>query len=189
MCAWGGRGAVSVWCVLATGPGMSQAVADQVQGRCKVVAVSDAWRVAPWAAALASTDAAWWLANHEALEFDGPKFGAMPSFRAVPGVEIMPVDTGTNSGLLGLMVAVKLGAKRVLLCGFNMSHPGEHFFGRHQLPLKSTTAARQEVFKRQFANYRPRGVEIINCTPNSALDAYPRGDLEDCLAEFEVRAE
>lgn len=87
------------------------------------------------------------------------------------------------------MVAVSLGAKRVLLCGFDMNRPGDHFFGRHVLPLKSTTPQRQEIFKRQFAGYRPRGVEIINCTPGSALHAYPKRDLEDCLAESSVLAD
>lgn len=177
------------WVVLASGPSISQTVADSVRGRCKVVAVSDCYRLTPWANALASTDAGWWRANPAALKFPGLKFGAMPDFRAIPGVERLPVDTGTNSGLLGVMVAVKLGAKRVFLCGFDMNRPGVHFFGRHVAPLKSTTAARQEVFKRQFANYRPRGVEIINCTPGSALHVYPKRDLEDCLAESAVLAD
>lgn len=179
---------MSVWAVLATGPSLSQSVVNSVQSRVKVVAVSDAYRLAPWADVLVSTDAGWWRAHEEALGFPGSKYGAMPDFRSVPGVERFPADSATNSGLLGVKVAVHLGARRVLLCGFDMNQPGEHFFGRHPLPLKSTTADRQEVFKRQFAGYRPRGVEIINCTPGSALDCYPRRDLEDCLAESAVLA-
>lgn len=177
-----------IWAVLATGPSMSQAVADVVRSKVKVVAVSDAYRLAPWADVLCSTDAGWWKANPAALEFAGDKYGAMPEFRGVPGVERFPADSSTNSGLLGVKVAVHLGARRVLLCGFDMNQPGDHFFGRHPAPLKSTTADRQEVFKRQFAWFRPRGVEIINCTPGSALDCYQRRDLEDCLAESAVLA-
>jgi len=173
------------WAVLATGPSLSQSNADACGG-LRVVAVSDAYKLAPWADALASTDAGWWRANPEALNFAGLKFGAMPDFRSIQGVERLPVSTGTNSGLLGIMVAVKLGAKRVLLCGFDLKSPGQHFFGQHKPPLKSTKPDRMEAFKRQFANYQPRGVEIINCTPGSALDAYPRATLEDCLAESSV---
>lgn len=175
------------WAILATGPSMSQAVADSVRG-CKVVAVSDAYRLAPWADVLCSTDAGWWLANAEALQFRGQKYGAMPDFRRISGVERFPADSSINSGLLGVRVAVHLGARRVLLCGFDMNRPGEHFFGTHPAPLKSTTADRQEVFKRQFAGFHPRGVEIINCTPGSALTCYPRRELEDCLAESAVLA-
>ncbi|EWS53278.1 hypothetical protein X551_03935 [Methylibium sp. T29] len=174
-----------VWVVLATGPSLNQSIADSVRGH-NVVAVSDAYRLAPWADALASTDSAWWKQHPEALAFSGLKFGAMPDFRAIHGVERLHVDTGTNSGLLGIMVAVKLGARRVLLCGFDLKDPGNHFFGKHPKPLKSTKPERMEAFKRQFKNYQPRGVQIINCTPDSALDVYPRAALEDCLAESPV---
>lgn len=77
------------------------------------------------------------------------------------------------------MAAVELGAARVLLLGFDMR--GAHYFGPHRAPLKNTDAARFEKFKRQFAAYRPPGVEIINCTPGSALSCYPLGQLEDYL--------
>lgn len=172
---------MSVWAVLATGPSLTQEIADSMRGKCRVVAVSDSYKLTPWADAVASTDAAWWKAHPEALAMPCPKFGAMPDFRAIDGVERLLVDTSTNSGLLGVMVAVRLGAKRVLLCGFDLHSPGEHFFGRHPAPLKSTSADRMEVFKRQFAAYRPRGVEILNCTPGSALTCYPFADLHESL--------
>jgi len=180
---------MTTWAVLATGPSMSRAVADQVKGRCRTVTVSDAWTLAPWADALVSTDGAWWKAHPEALEFKGRKFGAMQSFRPLESVESFPAETHTNSGLLGLMVAVHLGAKRVLLCGVDLNRPGHHFFGRHPAPLKSTSADRMAAFKRQFGHYRPRGIEIVNCSPSSSLDCYPRGSLEDCLAESAVLAD
>lgn len=177
-----------IFAVLATGPSMSQAVADSVRGKCKVVAVSDAYRLAPWADALASTDYAWWRAHPDALKFPGQKFGVIPSFRTLDGVESLPVETGTNSGLLGVMAAVRLGAARVLLCGFDMHSPGQHFFGRHPAPLSATPPGRMEVFKKQFSGYRPRGVEIINCTPGSALRCYRFGNLQQFLQSEECHA-
>lgn len=172
---------MTTWAILATGPSMSQAVADSVRGRCRVVVISDAWRLFPGADVLVSADKAWWDHNPEALRFPGKKYGAMPEFNAVAGVERFRVSGGTNSGLLGLMVAVHLGATKVLLCGFDLHSPGEHFFGRHPKPLKSTTADRMTVFRRQFMTFRPQGVEIINCTPGSELKVYPMGRLEDEL--------
>lgn len=170
-----------IFAVLATGPSMSQAVADSVQGRCKVVAVSDAYRLAPWADALVSSDAAWWNQHPEALNFAGKKYGAMPDFKPVEGVERLKIGSGTNSGLLGLHVAVMLGATTILLAGFDLG--GSHFFGPHPAPLKNTTPERFEVFKKQFAHFKPRSVRIVNCTPNSGLTCYPMGDLDACLAE------
>jgi hypothetical protein len=174
---------MTAWVVLASGPSMSQAIADQVRA-CNAVAVSDSFKLAPWADALASTDGKWWRANPEALKFTGRKFTAAPSFvKLDESIERLAVDCSTNSGLLGLMVAVKLGAKRVLLCGVDMHSPGKHFFGDHKAPLRSSKQRHLDLHKQQFMNYRPKGVEIINCAPGSALEAYPKRALEDCLAE------
>lgn len=170
-----------IFAVLATGPSMSRTVSEAVRDRCAAVAVSDAYRLAPWAGALVSTDAAWWKANPDAFGFPGQKFTAAPEFTQLAGVERFKAETATNSGLLGVMVAVHLGATRVLLCGFDMHSPGDHFFGRHPEPLKSTTSLRMEAFHRQFDRYKPRGVEILNCTPGSALKTYPMADLESAL--------
>jgi hypothetical protein len=168
---------VTTFAVLATGPSMSEAVARGVMLRCNVVAVSDAFRLAPWADALASQDVAWWRHNPDAMEFAGRKFcGAME----VPGVERMPgISSGSNSGLLALHVAVKLGATRILLLGFDMR--GTHYFGPHPKPLKNTTPDRYTAFQEQFRRFQPRGVEILNCTPGSALKCYPTGEIEKAL--------
>lgn len=107
----------------------------------------------------------------------------MVDYQNVEGVEKLAGESATNSGLLGVKVAVLMGATTVLLCGFDLHSPGEHFFGRHGGSLRSTTAQRMEAFKRQFERYQPRGVEIINCTPGSALRVYPTASLNACLAE------
>lgn len=165
------------WAILATGPSMSRALADSVRS-VKTIAVSDAFRLAPWADALVSADRKWWTANPDARQFAGQKYMAMRDLDD----QVERVNTsinGINSGLLALHVAVKLGAKRILLLGFDMH--GGHFFGPHAEPLSNTTEKRFEVFKRQFAAYRPAGVEILNCTPGSSLNCYPMANLEDVL--------
>jgi hypothetical protein len=168
---------VTTIAILATGPSMSQAVADSVRGRCTVIAVSDAYRLAPWADVLVSSDRGWWRVHNP--DFAGRKLSGVP----VDGIEQAPGHvSGSNSGLIAIRVAVSMGATRILLLGFDMG--GSHFFGEHPAPLKNTTPQRFEVFKRQFADYRPRGVEIINCTPGSALNCYPKMDLEAALARM-----
>lgn len=161
--------------VLASGPSMSQAVADSVRGRCKVVAVSDAWRLAPWADALASTDAYWW--RHASPEFAGAKY----AIGKAEGIERLEhLSTQTNSGLLGIIVAVeKLGATKVLVLGVDLH--GTHFFGPHTGKLRNTSPSRMREFHHQFASYRPKGVEIYNCNPASKLKCYPMARLEDHL--------
>ena len=161
---------------------MSPAVADAVRDRCRAVVVSDAYRLAPWADALVSQDSAWWRAHPEALQFAGRRLSG--GYPPVPGTERVTFDggisTASNSGLLACHVAVyTLGARRLLLCGFDMG--GSHFFGKHPAPLKNTAPHRFDVFRQQFAQFRPRGVEILNCTPGSALHCYPKKLLTDAL--------
>lgn len=165
--------------MLATGPSMCSMLAARIVLAMPHVAISDAYALAPYAAAVASSDRAWWDAHPAALEHPGRKFCAAPTFQHIVGVERLPVPSHTNSGLLGVMAAVKLGATRVLLLGFDMH--GTHYFGPHRAPLKNSDGARFDKFKQQFAAYRPAGIEIINCTPGSTLACYPFGQLEDYL--------
>lgn len=172
----------ATWAILATGPSMSQAVADSVRGHFRVAAVSDAYRLAPWADLMASSDAKWWRAHPEALKFGGEKYTAAPYFQSIPGVSRVPdVPPNTNSGLLACRAAVLHGARRLLLLGFDMR--GDHFFGRHAEPLTNSSDEHYATLARQFSAWRPAAVEIINCTPGSALTAYPFGNPEDfsCL--------
>lgn len=168
---------MTTFAVLATGPSLTPAQVAAVRG-LPVVAVSDAFRLAPWALAMASQDRKWWQHNPDALQFAGRKF----STRKIEGVEQLlgsPLRTSSNSGLLAVDVARFLGATRVLLLGVDLH--GTHYFGPHPAGLKNTTPDRFERMKRQFARY-PRGeLEIVNCTPGSALTCFPSAKLENFL--------
>lgn len=164
-------------CVLASGPSMSQVVADSVAHLPRVV-VNDTFRLAPDADALCANDAAWWRCpdNADAKAFAGRKF----STSREAGVEIVPrnslITSGTNSALLALHVAVVLyRATTVKLFGVDLSAArGAHFFGPHKV-LKNTPPHRFEAFKQQFQAYaRTIGrVEVINCSPESELKCFP----------------
>lgn len=161
---------------------MSQELADFVRGKCSVVAVSDAYKLAPWADALVSNDRVWWSAYPDAKNFAGRKFcGAIAS-----GLEVIKgahMGSGLNSGLQGMRVAQMLGATRILLLGFDMS--GSHFFGLHPAPLANTTPKRFMKHIEQFKKWR--GCPVINCTPGSALTQFPFADVREVLG-FEALA-
>lgn len=173
--------------ILATGPSMSQAVADSVR-HLRVVAVSDAFVFAPWAEALASQDLAWWKARPLASDFRGRKFcGAM---EPPEGVALLPdLPSGCNSGVLGIRVARHLGAKRIVLLGFD-GH-GTHFFGPHTGTLKETTELRRrahfEQHRQEAHACQWHGVEVWNCTPGTVIDAYPTTTLQMALQSSKVR--
>lgn len=157
-----------IWAVLAPGGSLTPEVVTQAcDGVRGVVAVSNAYQLAPFADALVSGDSAWWHANPEALKFRGLKYSA----GLVKGVTRLGHMAGKNSGLMGVKVAVMLGATHIHLHGFDMH--GTHFFGSHPEPLKDPTEASFQRFRGQFAKYKPRGVVILNCTPGSKLTCYP----------------
>lgn len=175
---------MSTWAVLASGPSMTQEIADQCREACKVVAVSDSYRIAPWADAIVAQDKAWWLIHGAAVaKLSGRKFCG-PRCEGIKGpVPVEPaglVSSGTNSGLLACHVAVAiLGATKLVLCGFDMH--GTHFFGPHPAPLKNTPQFRFEIMRDQFKAFSPKGVEVVNATPGSSLTCYPMADLCDAL--------
>lgn len=177
---------MNTFAILATGPSLTVEQVEIVRGRCGVIAVSDAYRLAPWADALASQDKAWWKHHPEALEFEGRKFIGVPP-DLIKGVEQADttglISSGTNSGLMACHVAVtKFGATRLLLLGLDMhAENGAHFFGPHPAPLKNTRSDRFLVMRQQFADWPHKGVEVINCTPDSALTCFPVARLEDVL--------
>ena len=162
------------WVVLATGPSMSQALADSVRHMPRVV-VSNAFELAPDADALVSTDAAWWRHYPAAFGFAGRKFSVGCMDKRVE--KVAGFQTCSNSGLLGMVVAAKLGATEIILLGFDMA--GGHYFGRHPEPLPNTQPSRYEFFKTQFATWA--GPPVVNCTPGSALTCFPMGRIEDYL--------
>jgi hypothetical protein len=149
--AWEGETAA----ILASGPSMSQAVADTVRGRVRVIAVSNQGiptrcpdgsvrELAPWADVLYSSDRAWWTNNREAaLRFAGVKLTiesneARSSYFKHPAVYALKnagphgfsdatdtITTGRNSGYAAAHVAAHFGATTILLCGFDMKPPAK----------------------------------------------------------------
>lgn len=169
--------------VLATGQSVTGEQVDYIlkmheAKACKLVVVSDAYMRAPNADALVSNDLNWWKNNPEALKFAGRKFCG----HHCQGTERLPptaqFTTGTNSGLQGMRVARDyLREDPILLVGFDMH--GTHYFGKHPHPLRNTTPER---FKRHIAQFNVwAGVEVINCTPGSALTRFPMGQLHEVL--------
>lgn len=162
--------------VICTGQSLTQADVDYCRGRAKVVAVSDAIKLAPWADAMVSHDAAWWRAHPE-VDYSGPKWTAHPQGVSELGVnEFRP--SGGNSGTLGILVAQKMGATKIVLLGADGK--GTHYFGKHTGPkLKNTTPLQFSMMHKQFAKLSK--LPVVNCTPGSVLTCFPKMELRQCL--------
>lgn len=164
------------WAILASGPSMSQQVADSVRS-FRVIAVSNTHELAPWADVLVSNDKSWWTNNPKAKEFTGEKFCGLAVEPPKDVERFSGAMSGSNSALLAMQIAVSKGAKRILLLGVDLT--GKHYFGDHPAPLRNPSEHRFEIFKKQFAAYQPKGVEIFNCSTYSHLRCYPQAKVED----------
>jgi len=92
-----------------------------------------------------------------------------------------PCGKGANSGAAAINLAIHLGAKKIVLVGFDMKKQGDkHNF--HDLYKKHHTP-KDDVynkFQKHFLNIaKETNIEIINANPNSALKAFPKDNLKN----------
>ena len=94
------------------------------------------------------------------------------------------VVTGKNSGYAAVNLAYHLGAERILLLGFDMKMRGDsrHWFGAH--PDGMEVHSNYAMFIAAFKTIHPAayGLEIWNVTRDTALDCFPRYDLDELCA-------
>lgn len=191
------------WCIVAaTGPSLTPPVAARCAGH-PLVAVNDAYRLFPAADVLYACDPDWWELHQGCPGFIGEKWTSHESVhneklgiarqfglhlvagRDGEGFSLDPsaIHYGSNSGYQAINLALLMGARRILLVGFDMhSRGGRHFFGDHPEPLSNWMQFESLVPTfRRAARLLPPTIEIINCTPGSALDCFSILPLEEAL--------
>lgn len=182
--------------LLGGGPSLTQADVDAVRGRAIVVAVNDAYKLAPWADVLYACDAKWWRWHGGVPSFAGPKY-ALDRNARFPGVAVLRntgtrgleldptgLRTGRNSGYQAINLAVHLGAKRIVLLGYDMQPTPSgktHWFGDHPDRIPSPYRLMRQEFDSIAKPLRDAGVDVVNCSRRTALEAFPTGKLEDEL--------
>lgn len=93
--------------------------------------------------------------------------------------------TGRNSGFQALNLAVLAGAKTIILLGFD-GKPAQdgktHWFGDHpKLESSAVYALYRQAMSMAENELAAAGVSVVNCSPGSAIDAFPKMALEDVL--------
>ena len=192
---------------LGSGPSLTRADVVACQGRARVIAVNDAWRLAPEADVLYSSDEYWWRHYRGVPEFGGLKVTLgrrlqSPAWATALGLTVLGntgdtglerqptgLRNGRNSGYAAINLAVHLGASRILLLGYDMGLAGDgrgHFFGAHPPGLRNSNAALYQLFRRRFetliAPLAAAGVTVVNCSRETALTTFPCVTLETALA-------
>lgn len=89
---------------------------------------------------------------------------------------------GEHSGFQALQLAISLGAERVILLGYDCKPEGQktNYFG-----TKSQALYRHSHYETWPLHYDklviPAGVEVLNATAGSAIEAYPFVEIERAL--------
>lgn len=175
-----------IYVCLGSGPSLTEADCGHVQASGAFsIAVNSTIDAAPWASAVYAMDSAWWRANYrKAMVFRGAKF----SSRTIPGVKKVWINQG-NSGAGAIQLAINLGAKKIILLGYDCSvKNGSHWHGDHD-KTKNPDSSKCDKWQDQFASVaalaEESGVDVINCSRHTELRAFRRGVLEEELKAAE----
>jgi hypothetical protein len=174
--------------IFASGPSMSIALAEQCRQWRTIAINNQAIDCAPWADIIYGSDAKWWRHYMPVVAaFPGRKLSVEIGL-PIKGVEYLRpsnqifderpcyLSTGANSGYAALCLAAKLGARRILLYGYDMGARNGRM-RRHDYPASLNSRPRFSDWLARFQllapQLRSRGVEVINCTPGSSLGCFP----------------
>lgn len=194
--------------VCAPGPSLTEDVVKRIRytrlfSDCRVLLVGDSYRIMPWADAMYACDPKWWKHHKTCNGFVGHKWATheppghnndeaakewgvrLVSGKHQPGysTDQSLIHYGNNGGHQAINLAILLGSPLIVLAGFDMDKPNgkAHFFGEH--PKEVGRSGDYAKFAKHFKQ-PPEGVEILNTTLTSKLDAYPKVELEEAIARL-----
>jgi len=167
---------------IASGPSLTRedcALVKAWQGESRgVVVVNNTYVLCPWADALYAMDNEWWRVHLGCVYnyFTGTlysRYGNYGTHRVA--------DHGRNSGAGAILLAASLGAKRILLLGYDcQTGERKHWHEDHEKPLGNCESMIH--WPGHFQKVKDSiESEVINCSRSTALTVFPRGTLEDEL--------
>lgn len=195
--------------IFAGGPSITREQVDYCRGKVRAIAINNAYELAPWADVLYFCDDKWWsqfghgkkLVDWNGLivrlqsgnhDFGDPRIKVMRNIDQRGGLAEArdALATGQNSGYQAINLAVHLGAKRILLLGYDMEAPfvngrlKTHWFGDH--PGGTSPHVYDQMlpwFDTLVQPLKERGVEVVNCTGGGRLRCFPRMSIQEALPE------
>lgn len=174
-----------------------------------VMAVNCTWQLVPWADVLYAGDREWWSNYGGGMTFAGDRYTRnewasvwfhAKHVRSCPdnalcntvhrctgqGLCRIPntIHLGGNSGYQAINLAYHLGARSIVLLGFDMHREGgAHWHGDH--PGLNVPEVHLPVWRDRMAplanDLRREGVKVVNATPGTALECFPKMDLARAL--------
>jgi hypothetical protein len=188
--------------IVGSGPSASGVPLDYGRGRARFMAINNSWRLAPWADILFGCDWAWWKSVKGCPEFAGLKLsteikvsqqewgvhhvGLNKGSDMMEFKKLGTVGWGGNSGFHCFNLAVQFGAAKIIFVGLDMTVAhGAHWHGKHpdglNNPSRGNTARWRRAVDAPAREVAALGIQVINCSPISALQNYPKMTFAEAL--------
>jgi hypothetical protein len=179
--------------ILASGPSLIPQDVELVRGKGTVIAVNRTIDLAPWADILYACDLTWWR-NYNPPDFAGKRYSIHAGEQY--GCETLPfakrdglgkdrIHSANNSGYQAINLAYLLGAKAIILLGYDMQATWgrKHFHKDYPKHMSNATALNSwaRYFPALARDLEAEGVKVINCTRETALTCFERRPLESVL--------
>lgn len=139
-----------------------------------------------WSERVAETYGVSWIPGRWSGHLPGAR-------RRVCGLSSDPsfIHYGHGSGYEVLNVAYHCGIRRMLLVGYDLRYPPRdrrHYFGEYPVALRhypktgpdGEMTGLLDIY--ETIDTRALGLEIVNCTPGSALKRFPFMDIQEALS-------
>lgn len=205
--AWYPEWSGDVCAIIAGGPSVDAVTVAGLQGRCRVLVVNNSFDLAPWADALYAADEKWWDHYKAARDFAGLKItpSAVAAKRyglkqvalfgeqdcAADRIDVDQPGTisrGGNGGFQSVNLVTQFNCKCQIWIGFDFCD--EHWHGKHPEPLKNPRPQTLEKWRKrldaQAATLASLGVQVLNCSEKSMLQAYDRMTVDEALTRWRL---
>jgi hypothetical protein len=161
-------------------------------------ACNQGWWRTYWSPELREHPASKWTTNREAAELFGLNWiRERPGFGEGLSVDPTVINHGHGSGFSLLNLVYLMGAARIVLLGYSLKYAANydgrgrqigdvprHYFGEYPESLQHWPSKRVrdgihvELLELYQAVADQGAVEIVNCTPDSALECFPRMSID-----------
>lgn len=190
---------MSTMAICAAGPSMDEETAlrlHALQPDLKIISINKSYDLLPFADVVYACDQKPWLWYPYMQSATGIKVTmTVPLYEDVHqvrnagrlGLSVDPdaLCTGGNSGYQAINLAVHLGAKTILLFGYDMkpnARGSMHWHKEHPIPTPATGCRDWLInFKSIVYPLKNMRIRVINCTPESSLDLFPKMSLTEVL--------
>ena len=181
-------------------------ITRKTRGECRVIGVNDAYTLGSWIDAIFFGDEQWYHIHVKRGLLQWPGLivtcirdenkreifpGVLVMYRIPNGIVTDKGKLGWNgsSGAAAINLAVVLGARRIVLLGFDMKltetddGPKANWHVNHKDPVPNPTVyphfMKRILWMSQALDHHHPKVEVLNANPDSALECFPKIVLED----------